>query len=62
METLMAAECVELRRMAKMFRISAASTDLVAYSIKMTDAANDLDDQALRIETAAAASRAASGR
>jgi hypothetical protein len=62
METLGTAESKALRRIAKVFRTSAAETDLATYSIKMNNAANDLDDQALQIETAEAASRAALGR
>jgi hypothetical protein len=62
METPSTAESKTLRRMATMFRTSAAQTDLAAYSNKMNSAANDCDDRALQIETAEAASRAALGR
>jgi hypothetical protein len=62
MEIQSTAESKTLRHMATMFRISAAQTDLAAYSIKMNAAASDCDDRALQIETAEAASQAALGR
>jgi hypothetical protein len=62
MEISAATECMALRQMAKKFRTSAANTDLAAYSIKMNNAANDLDVRALQIETAGANSQAALGR
>jgi hypothetical protein len=59
METSETAESQALRRIASDFRTSAASTDIAWFSIKMNDAANELDVQALRIENSEAAHQAA---
>jgi hypothetical protein len=55
MENSETCESRALRRIASDFRASAAATDIVWFSIKMNDAANDLEVQAVRIENADAA-------
>ena len=55
METSITTESLALRRIAMDFRASAADTDLVWFSTKMNDAADELDVQAGRIEIADAA-------
>ncbi len=55
METSITTESLALRRIATDFRTSAANTELAWFSIKMNDAADELDLHDGRIESADAA-------
>jgi hypothetical protein len=55
MENLITTEVTALRRIATDYRSNASCTDLSWFSMKMNDAADELDMQAGRLERADAA-------